>query len=147
MNTLALAGPEWRAAKQPFQFNRYEENPTSGYPAMDVFVEGFVLGRFRDRPLMEALTDLDAAGAIDTASRAIVTAKRFADASKTTALPDKLAGIIFRRRDGQQYYGYAITAKDRQLRCRKLGGFRSDGDAKQAIADEYGKRDGHPLFK
>jgi hypothetical protein len=114
---------------------------------MDIYVDGFVVGTFRDRPLMEALTDLDAAGAIDTSARAIVTAKRFSDASKTTALPDKLAGIIFRRRDGQEYFGYAITAKDRQLRCRDLGGFGSGNAAKQAIADEYGKRDGHPLFK
>ena len=114
---------------------------------MTAYVDGFVVGTFRDRPLMEALTDLDAQGGIDTAARAIVTAKRFSDATKTTALPDKLAGIIFRRRDGKSYLGYAITGKDRQLRCRDLGGFGSDAAAKQAIADEYGKRDGHPLFK
>ena len=118
-----------------------------GYTGMNVYIDGFVVGTFRDRPLMEALTDLDASGVIDTAARAIVTAKRFSDESKTTALQDKLAGIIFRRRDGKAYVGYAITGKDRQLCCRKLGGFGSDSAAKQAIADEYGKRDGHPLFK
>jgi len=119
---------------------------------MNVYVDEFVVGAFRPRPLMEALMDLDASGAIDTAARAIVTAKRFSDASKTTALPAKLAGIIFRRRAGQEepareYYGYAITAKDGRLRCRDLGEFSSDSGAKQAIADEYQKRDGHPLFK
>ena len=114
---------------------------------MTIFVDGFVVGAFQSRPLMEALTDLDPAGAVDTSSRAIVTAKRFTDASKTTALPDKLAGMIFRLRNETGYLGYAITAKDKRLRCRELGEFGSDSAAKQAIVDEYAKRDGHPLLK
>jgi hypothetical protein len=114
---------------------------------MTVFVEGFVVGEFHHRPLMEALVDLDASGAIDTSSRAIVTAKRFTDASKSSALPDKLAGMIFRLRNEQGYLGYAISAKDKRLTCRKLGEFGSDGAAKQAIVDAYEKRDGHPLSR
>jgi len=114
---------------------------------MTEYVDGFVIGKFRARPLMEALTDLDDSGRIDTSSRAIVTAKRFTDASKATALPDKLAGIIFRLRNETGYLGYAIMAKDKRLRCRDLGGFSSDTAAKQAIADEYAKRDVRPLVK
>jgi hypothetical protein len=114
---------------------------------MTVYVDGFVVGKFHNRPLMEALTDLDASGAIDTSSRAIVTARRFTDATKTSALPDKLAGMIFRLRNEQGFLGYAITAKDKRLTCRDLGEFGSDSAAKQAIVDEYEKRDGHPLSK
>ena len=114
---------------------------------MTEFVDGFVIGKFHHRPLMEALTDLDASGNVDSSSRAIVTAKRFTDASKAKALPDKLAGIIFRLRNEERFLGYAITPKDKRLRCRDLGGFASDGAAKQAIADEYAKRDVRPLVK
>jgi hypothetical protein len=114
---------------------------------MTAFVNEYVIGKFQERPLMEALTDLDPTGAIDTAARAIVLAKRFTDATKVKALPDKLAGMIFRARNRSEYLGYAITAKDKQLRCRELGTFSSDGAAKQAIVDEYEKRDGHPLLR
>ena len=114
---------------------------------MTEYVDGFVIGKFRPRPLMEALTDLDDKGRIDTSSRAIVTARRFTDASRVTALPDKLAGIIFRLRNEDRYLGYAITPKDKRLRCRDLGGFPSDSAAKQAIADEYARRDVRPLEK
>jgi len=114
---------------------------------MTVYVDGFVVGQYRPRPLMEALADLDAEGAIDTSSRAIVTAQRFTDASKTSALPDKLAGMIFRLRNEQGYLGYAITAKNKRLTCRDLGAFGSDSAAKQAIVDAYEKRDGHPLMR
>jgi hypothetical protein len=112
---------------------------------MDAYVAGFDLGTFQPRPLIEALTNLDASGWIDTSSRAVVTARRYTDASKSTRLPNKLAGLIFRLRNNEGYRGYAITAKDKRLCCRELGGFASDDEAKQAIAEEYGKRDGHPL--
>ncbi len=114
---------------------------------MTVHVERFDLGAFQPRPLMEALANLDRFGKIDTAARAVVTARRFTDAGMLTRLPDKLAGLIFRLRDASGYFGYAFTAKDKRLRCRDLGAFGTEAAAKQAIADEYGKRDGHPLLQ
>jgi hypothetical protein len=107
---------------------------------MAAYIDGFVVGQFRTRPQMADRTDADASGAL-------VTAKRFTDASKATALPDKLAGFIYRLREEKGYLGYAITAKHKRLRCRDLGAFGSDTAAKQAIVDEYEKRDGHPLVK
>jgi hypothetical protein len=107
---------------------------------MAAYIDGFVVGKFRNRPLIAPLAQPDASGAL-------VTAKRFTDASRSTALPDKLAGFIYRLGEEQGYLGYAVTAQHRQLRCRELGGFGSDNAAKQAIVDEYGKRDGHPLVK
>ena len=107
---------------------------------MTAYIDGFVVGEYRNRPLMAAGTAPDASGAL-------VTAKRYTDASKATALPDKLAGFIYRLGEEQGFLGYAVTAKHRRLRCRSLGGFTSYSAAKQAIVDEYGKRDGHPLMK
>lgn len=107
---------------------------------MTAYVDGFVVGTFRNRPHMADRTDADASGAL-------VTAKRFTDASKTTPLPDKLAGFIYRLADTKGYLGYAITARNKRLTCRDLGAFDSDASAKQAIVSEYEKRDGHPLLK
>lgn len=107
---------------------------------MPAFVDGFVVGEFRNRPLLAARTDLAASGAL-------VTAKRFTDATRAVALPDKLAGFIYRLTGSQGFLGYAVTARTRKLRCRELGEFPSDAAAKQAIGDEYAKRDGHPLVK
>jgi hypothetical protein len=84
---------------------------------------------------------------VDTSSRAIVTATRFTDATKAEALPNKLAGIIFRLRNEEGYLGYAIRAKNKRLTCRDLGGFDTEPAAKQAIADEFAKREVRPPVK
>ncbi len=107
---------------------------------MTAYIDAYVMGEFRNRPRMTDRTDADASGAL-------VTAKRFTDATKAQALPDKLAGFVYRLTDAKGYLGYAITARDKRLKCRDLGGFPSDAAAKQAIAEAYELRDGHPLQK
>ena len=107
---------------------------------MTAFVDGFHVGAFRTRSLMASRTDPDASGAL-------VTARRFTDASRLTALPDKLAGFIYRLSGGKGYQGYAVTARHRRLTCRDLGRFGTGNAAELAIAEAYDQRDGHPLKK
>jgi len=108
----------------------------------EVYIDGFDQGQFTSRSVVEALANLDPLAGVDTNARAIVTARRYSDKTMAVRLPDKLAGIIFRLKQDAGYLGYAIVPKDKHLRCRDLGEFISEGEAKQAIGDEYAKRDG-----